>query len=832
MAVVVQNDNQTSGAYVYRPRTVPPTQPTDPGYLYYVLKDKGGYNPCIPGNNDYGLNPTGISALPNCVGYATGRFNEIIGEKNCRYLGSTAAKNFYDTFINCERGQTPRVGAVMCFRGVNSAHPYGHVAIVEEVVSPTYLIISQSGYNFKDRNFEVSIAKKMTHYAGYEDERGQWYIFWRGLTQWATVSTDYAFQGFIYNPAVLANGVHLGGAASYNESISYPGSEVSYEETVTRVSYNHKISTLDSGDGYTDVRGTNLLTYPSLVEAPYITVKIAGITFGSYVKGTKYEGNTRIENIQYPNFVNSLNVVKVNGSVNKYTIQLIYQVQAGEDPNFMEKVFGRSGYSNIYISYGDMQSPNFIYKEEEALITKVVSNVDFASSRITYTISATSNATKLSQNKHNFDRIINKKPSDIIFNLLKNNQYGLRDVFPGLYTGNKFNETLVRANSLIATDDCSCTIEAKTGIDVITYINYLVSCMTSLADKGKEIKDSYYFMTLRDDVHEEFGGAYFTVRKIDQSGIVQSFDTYTVDVGFPGETPVVNFSVQNDNLWSILYNYSDTMEQDDYIYKIDAGGNLYSEYAPNLTRNSQLFKTTESAKSWWTRMTRFPIQATLQIKGVVRPVMLMTYVKINAFFYGQRHIASGLYVVTKHVDDVSTGGYRTTLTLLRVAGDNDYISGIDYTVKTDSYTVTTTSGSTPSIVTTDNTPGTGGVAEPWGGGGGHGGGAGRPDTSATTPTNNKQKSNSLYDQTMMEINVMGSASRRKATTSAGTGGIVFDESTMSTVKTNPTSNGAGRREENKKKNITDKQNASTIGGPKDTEEMLKKLAMLDEYDGN
>ena len=72
-------------------------------------------------------------------------------------------------------------------------------------------------------------------------------------------------------------------------------------------------------------------------------------------------------------------------------------------------------------------------------------------------------------------------------------------------------------------------------------------------------------------------------------------------------------------------------------------------------------------------MTTFPVTATLRIKGLIRPAMLMTYVRVNAFFYGQRHIASGIYIITKQEDSISSNGYRTTLSLTRIASDNEYI---------------------------------------------------------------------------------------------------------------------------------------------------------------
>lgn len=71
---------------------------------------------------------------------------------------------------------------------------------------------------------------------------------------------------------------------------------------------------------------------------------------------------------------------------------------------------------------------------------------------------------------------------------------------------------------------------------------------------------------------------------------------------------------------------------------------------------------------------------TISVKGLVRSTMLMEYIRINALFYGQKHVSSGLYVVTAQEDSISKSGYRTTLTLLRIAGDDDYITKATKTV--------------------------------------------------------------------------------------------------------------------------------------------------------
>ena len=70
-------------------------------------------------------------------------------------------------------------------------------------------------------------------------------------------------------------------------------------------------------------------------------------------------------------------------------------------------------------------------------------------------------------------------------------------------------------------------------------------------------------------------------------------------------------------------------------------------------------------------MTQYPISCSVTLKGLLRPAILLTYVKLNVYFYGKKHIASGLYIVTRENDYIDDSGSRTTLKLTRI-GSVDY----------------------------------------------------------------------------------------------------------------------------------------------------------------
>jgi surface antigen len=115
-------------------------KPGDESWKYWQRYDKGGLNKCRA------VGPNKDIVLPNCTGYAWGRFYEILGEEPKLSTGN-AGDWYTNTSDGYERGQTPKPGAVMCW---SEAGQPGHVAIVESYDSTTgELITSESGFRQK-----------------------------------------------------------------------------------------------------------------------------------------------------------------------------------------------------------------------------------------------------------------------------------------------------------------------------------------------------------------------------------------------------------------------------------------------------------------------------------------------------------------------------------------------------------------------------------------------------------------------------------------------------------------------------------------------------------
>lgn len=410
--------------------------------------------------------------------------------------------------------------------------------------------------------------------------------------------------------------------------------------------------------------GKLLTSLPTLVQSPFIIVTIGGVTFGSYTN----EGNTLTGRVTYPNYMKSVSINKVNGTVNTYTLNFQYQVRFGEDPNLLDKIFSKASKDRrITFQYGDWNAPTYIYKEEQAIITNVTSTLDMNNSMISYTIQATSDAIGLTSNLYNFASRV-AKPSDVIIGMLSNAKFGLKSIFSGM---RKIAEVINKG--LIASNDIPVKLIAMTNVTVLEYLNYLVDSMKS-SDSPNDaiIQNSKYYLTIHDDLKDYVGGTYFKVTEVNKNTkTIKSTDTYEIDVNFPTDNFVTQFSLTNDQSWAILYEYTDAVKQESYSYKINDEGQLETIYAPSIVKSDLNQEISPSKSSWWTKMTQFPIEATLTLKGLTRPSMLMTYVKVNVLFTGGiKHISSGTYIITKQIDEIDSSGYRTTLTLLRVAGDS------------------------------------------------------------------------------------------------------------------------------------------------------------------
>ena len=148
---------------------------------YYIRQASGGYNGAVQGK------PTDKDAnvLSNCVGYANGRFNEIIGEKKCKYQLVCNAENFIEKAkaYGLKISDKPVLGGIMVWQKgdtLSNNDGAGHVAIVEKIIDDKTIYTSESAYG--GTPFFNATRKN-------------------GNKNWG-MSYPYKFRGCIINPAI------------------------------------------------------------------------------------------------------------------------------------------------------------------------------------------------------------------------------------------------------------------------------------------------------------------------------------------------------------------------------------------------------------------------------------------------------------------------------------------------------------------------------------------------------------------------------------------------------------------------------------------------------
>ena len=143
----------------------------------------GGYSLCIKGKPVQ----AGRDVLSNCVGYACGRFNEIIGKMKYPYLNCNA-ENFIERAKQhgLQISNVPVLGGIMVWQKgatLGSKDGAGHVAIVERIDSKNQIYTSESAYN---STAFYNVLRK--------NDNGRW-----------GMNSNYKFRGCIINPAIETN---------------------------------------------------------------------------------------------------------------------------------------------------------------------------------------------------------------------------------------------------------------------------------------------------------------------------------------------------------------------------------------------------------------------------------------------------------------------------------------------------------------------------------------------------------------------------------------------------------------------------------------------------
>lgn len=160
---------------IFVPRTTAP----DPYSPYWQGISAGGYNKfrihdMYPG-----------CTLPNCTAYCEGRWMEILNWTSTNLPFMNATYWYAHTSDGYPRGQTPRLGAIICWRTwkEDGTEDAGHVGVVEEMFRDQFGAVNRLG---------VSWSASGGAYFNYKTDITE-------ANGWK-YKTRSQFQGFIYLP--------------------------------------------------------------------------------------------------------------------------------------------------------------------------------------------------------------------------------------------------------------------------------------------------------------------------------------------------------------------------------------------------------------------------------------------------------------------------------------------------------------------------------------------------------------------------------------------------------------------------------------------------------
>jgi hypothetical protein len=107
--------------------------------------------------------------------------------------------------------------------------------------------------------------------------------------------------------------------------------------------------------------------------------------------------------------------------------------------------------------------------------------------------------------------------------------------------------------------------------------------------------DATYDMTTSANL--KISGSYFKVERVSYK--TNQSDAFQIDVGFGNTgTIVTEFSVSDDENYSLLYEYNTQLDSRQYVKRIDNDGQVKLVYAPTVTSKNDDFITRPEDITW------------------------------------------------------------------------------------------------------------------------------------------------------------------------------------------------------------------------------------------
>lgn len=406
-----------------------------------------------------------------------------------------------------------------------------------------------------------------------------------------------------------------------------------------------------------------------------LTNKLSAVPI--YAQWIKFQvGNFALDtsdpNQQY--FV-SLNYTKNgSGKANSFTLMIAYEPKMSgnminsQDINLIDKQL------NIYdgttkdklkcwLQYGYGHSPDrLISPLLEGMVTDYTP--ELRDGILYYTITGYSSLTQAVEDAVTIDEMKNTRPTEAVKKAIEDNI--------GVNAGD--NNLGYEVQYAPGTEGSDKVIESIPGVSDKNLFEYIDQTLNMAEVEGQDDSETTNRPFYIYDISETKDKKIITIEKIDpKNPSDEKMSNVVFEWGSKNNNFVKNW--QPNVKGSVLLAQSYQYEKGTSNWGIDDSGETVETknmLKPPVTMNTnpdnpEATSIDESTElTTWSKAIQYSYEASLVIQGMPCEIPIGMYIKVTPLLYGQPHHTAGTYMVTKSSDTLDSGGFQTTIDLIKV----------------------------------------------------------------------------------------------------------------------------------------------------------------------
>lgn len=370
------------------------------------------------------------------------------------------------------------------------------------------------------------------------------------------------------------------------------------------------------------------------------------------------------------NYMLSLeNVKNGSGSANSFTISIAYVPKPGEDADFIDKELSFSD-RKCTLQYGYDNAPDKLYTDE--YVGQILDySVEIRNGMLYYTITGYSGVVPIIENKLSFDTITvdsgeennsaasgsdKTRPSQVV-------KKAIEDTFK------KYN---IKDYTVKIEKDVKDLPEEKIeGVSDVTLFQYVDSVLAQARDETQpdlstvELSDKIIYTYVINDTATDKN-----ITIIKQNPKAKQSIKIVFNWMDRNDSLVIDFKTEFKGAILLNRDYANKNGEEIQKYTLDDKGdpvvvksNVNEE---SYTSGNTADKDAARESTTWARAVQHSYKATLVLQGMPCEIPIGTMIEVIPLIYGKPHHTQGTYMVTKTTDSLDTGGFRTTLELVKM----------------------------------------------------------------------------------------------------------------------------------------------------------------------